>query len=101
MADCLVLGTIIDEAGAAVENATIRARTLRETIIGNNFIAPVEVVATTDSSGNFTLTVQQSLSVLFVINYPTGIGEPRRSLNYSADVPAQASVQFTSIIVVE
>lgn len=101
MATCSVLGQILDEAGEAVENATVRARTLRETVVGNAFISPTEVVATTDASGNFVLTVQQSLSVLMVVDFPMGVGEPRRSLSYSAAIPAAASVQFTSIIVVE
>ena len=101
MASCLVIGNIVNEAGDAVESASVRARTLRETIIGNQFVAPVEVAATTDASGNFSLTIQQSLSVLFVVEYPTGVGEPRRVLSYSAAIPAQTSVQFNSIIVVE
>ncbi len=101
MATCSIIGQIVNEAGSAIENATISARTLRETVVGNAFVAPAEVNTTTDASGNFVLTVQHSLSVLFVVTYPMGTGEPRRSLSYSADIPATASASFTSIIVVE
>lgn len=101
MATCSVIGQIVDEAGVAIENASVRARTLRETVVGNAFVSPTEVAATTDASGNFTLTVQQSLSVLFVVDFPMGTGEPRRSLSYSGTIPATASASFTSIIIVE
>lgn len=101
MATCAVSGNIIQPDGAAATSVTVVARVLQPVVSGTSVIAPFEIDTMTDSSGNFVLTVQQSISVVFSVQYPVIGTEPMRIFNYTGNIPATATASFTSVIVVE
>lgn len=101
MATCAVSGTIIDPSGTAVLSAMVLARVVQSTISGTSLVTPVQISTETDSSGNWTLTIQQSISVIFTVSYPPLVTEATRFENFTANIPAAATAQFTSIVVVE
>lgn len=101
MATCAISGTILDAQGAAVTSVTVSARVPSPVVSGTNVIVPFEVSAMTNASGNFVLTVQQSISVIFTVQFPTVGTEPLRTFNYTGNIPGTATATFTSVIVVE
>lgn len=101
MATCAVSGTVLDPSGTAVTSVTVAARIDHSTLSGVNLIAPTRISTTTDSSGNFVLTIQQSISVIFTIQYPVVGTEPLRDLEYVATIPATTTASFSNIIVIE
>lgn len=101
MATCAVNGNLIQPDGSAATSVTVSARVVGPVVSGTSVIAPYATDTTTDSSGNFVLTIQQSCSVIFTVQYPIVGTEPMRTFNYTANVPATASAAFTSIIVIE
>ena len=101
MATCAVSGTILDPSGAALTSLVVSARVNQSTLSGTSLIAPAQIATATDSSGNWTLTVQQSLSVLFTVQYPPVGTEPQRIESFTANIPAATSADFSSIIVIE
>lgn len=101
MANCLVSGTILDPAGSAVTSATVFARLVAPTVLGTTLVTPFEISAATDASGNFSITVQQSLTVIFTVKYPNSGSEMLRTYNYTGTIPAAATASFTSVITIE
>ena len=101
MATCAVSGTLINAAGEAVLSATVCARVLNPTVSGSSIVTPFLVETSTDSSGNFTLTLQQSLSVVFTVEYPMIGTEPLRQFSYTGTIPASATASFTNVITIE
>lgn len=101
MATCAVSGNILGADGAAVTSVTVTARVSQPVISGTSVIVPEELSVQTDSSGNFTITVQQSISVLFTIQYPVIATEPVRQYVYTANIPATTTAAFSSVIVIE
>jgi hypothetical protein len=101
MATCAVSGTLLDAQGGAVLSATVCARVLNPTVSGTSIITPALVETTTDSSGNFTLTLQQSLSVIFTVDYPMVGTEPLRQFSYTGTIPASTTASFTNVITIE
>lgn len=101
MATCTVTGTIKDLLNVAIQGAYVRARTIYPFVDSATAYVPQEVSVSTNVSGIFTMTLQQSLSVIFVVEFPASATDSRRSIAYSADIPATTSANFTSIILVE
>lgn len=101
MALCAVLGNILDPSGTAIASVTVSARVNQPVVASTSLITPLAISTITDASGNFTLTVQQSLSVIFTVMYPPVGTEPQLTYSYTGNIPATASAQFTSVIVVE
>ena len=101
MATCAVSGNILDPAGEALSSVTVSARVPGPVISGNSLIAPFEISAVTDASGNFVITVQQSISVIFTVEYPVIGTEPQRTFNYTGNIPGAATASFDALIVVE
>lgn len=101
MATCAVNGNILSPAGVAMTSLVVSARVNQSTLSGTSFVVPAQILTATDSSGNWTLTVQQSLSVLFTVQYPPVGTEPMRIESFTATIPAAASAQFSTIVVVE
>jgi hypothetical protein len=101
MATCAVSGTILNPNGAAATSVTVYARISQPVLSGTNLIAPAVVSAETDSSGNFTLTLQQSISVVFTVQYPIVGTEPTRQFNYTGNIPATVTASFSNVITIE
>jgi len=103
MASCTVTGTLKDLSNAAVSGATITARVMLPVVLADNItiIPPKDVSVNTDTSGNFTMTLEQTVPVLFVINYPPTSTDARRSAAYSALIPATATASFAAVIILE
>jgi hypothetical protein len=101
MATCAVNGTITDPAGEAMSSVSVYARVLQPVFVGTQLVAPQEISTFTDASGNFVLTVQQSVSVVFTVQYPVVGTEPMRTFNYTGTIPGTATATFSSIVVVE
>ncbi len=101
MATCAVTGNIIDPQGTAISSVMILARVNQPIVSSLSLVTPIEVWTTTDASGNFTLTLQQSVSVIFTVKYPIIGTEPMRQFDYTGNIPAATSAQFNSVIVIE
>lgn len=101
MATCAVSGNILDPSGTAMQSVTVYARVNQPAISSTSLITPLAVSAVTDASGNFTLTLQQSISVIFTVQYPPIGTEPQRLFNYTGNIPATATASFVNVVVVE
>lgn len=101
MATCAISGTILQPSGAVASSVTVFARVPNPVVSGTNVIAPYLISAVTNTLGNFVITVQQSCSVIFTVQYPIVGTEPMRTFNYTGNVPATTTADFTSCIVIE
>ncbi len=101
MATCAVSGNITDPSGGAMTSVTVSARIPQPVIAGNTLLTPAEVEVMTDASGNFTLTLQQSISVIFTVQYPPIGTEPQLTYSYTGTVPATTTASCNNIITVE
>ncbi len=87
--------------GSALQSVMVVARVTNPVFSGTALVTPAELEAETDSSGNFVLTIQQSVSVIFTVQYPPVGVEPMRTYTYSANIPATTTADFSSVIVSE
>lgn len=101
MATCTVSGNALDIAGSAATTVTVSARVCSPQLLGTSLITPFQISSTTDASGNFTLTIQQSLSVIFTVQFPIVGTESMRLFTYTGNIPATTTASFSSCIVVE
>jgi hypothetical protein len=101
MATCAVSGNILDPQGVAAVSATVFARVNQPVLSGTSVIDPFLVSAAVDASGNFTLTLQQSISVIFTVQYPIVGTESMRTFNYTGNIPATTTASFSNVIVIE
>lgn len=101
MATCAVSGTLLQPDGSVATSVTVAARIPNAVVSGTSVITPRIVSTVTDTSGNFVLTVQQSISVIFTVQYPIIGTEPMRVFNYTGNIPATATASFTNVIVIE
>lgn len=101
MATCAVSGTVLDPSGTAQLSAIVSARVVQSTLSGTSLVTPVQLSTETNSSGNWTLTIQQSISVIFTVSYPPLATEATRYESFTANIPAATSAQFSSIVVIE
>ena len=95
MATCAVSGTITDPAGNAITSVTVSARLLSPVVSGSSVLAPETQSTTTNSSGNFTLTLTQSISVVWTVSYPVVDTEPMRRLYYTGNIPASTMASLS------
>jgi hypothetical protein len=101
MATCAVSGQLLQLDGSALQSVSVVARVTNPVFSGTALIMPAELDAETNASGNFTLTLQQSVSVIFTVQYPPIGTEPLRTYTYSANIPATTTANFSSVIVSE
>jgi len=101
MATCAVSGNILDPSGTAAASLEVSARVNQSSLSGTSLIVPAQLTTTTNSSGNWTLTIQQSLSVIFTVEYPPLGTEPMRVESFTANIPATTTASFSNLIVVE
>lgn len=101
MATCLVSGTITDPAGTPALSATVYARITQPVFVGSTLIEPFEINAAVDASGNFSITVQQSISVIFTVQYPIVGTEPMRQFQYTGTIPATTTASFSAVVTIE
>lgn len=103
MPSCVVTGTLKDLSNLPVVNASVSAKVLAPVVLANNVtvIPPKETTVATDGSGNFTLTLEQTVAVLFLINYPPTASDASRSAAYSALIPATSTANFAAVIILE
>lgn len=101
MATCAVSGNVQDISGTAAISVTVFARVPSPQLLGTTLITPFMVSSVADASGNFTLTIQQSLSVIFTVQFPIVGTENMRQFNYTGNIPATATASFSNVIVIE
>lgn len=101
MATCAVSGKFIQPDGSAATSVTVEARVVNPAVSGTDVVAPQLIETETNASGEFTLTIQQSLSVVFTVVYPIVGSEPIRKYQYTGNVPATTTASFTNVIVIE
>lgn len=101
IATCDISGTITDVGGDPVENVTIRAYPTSSFIHGTDWVPARQVETTTDSNGDWTLTVIQTTSVertiTLEIEFPDG-GEGTKLQRYTITVPDAATANFEDLI---
>lgn len=101
MATCAVSGNCIDPSGTAISSVSIIARVNQPVFSSTELVTPLQVSVQTDTSGNFTLTLQQSISVIFTVMYPSIGTDPQRIFNYTGNIPATTTADFSSVVVSE
>ena len=101
MATCAVSGNILDISGTAISSVTVFARVSQPEVSSTSLVVPLQLSVQTDSSGNFVMTIQQSISVIFTVLYPSIGTDPQRIFSYTGNIPATATADFTSVIVQE
>jgi len=99
---CTISGNIKTPDNQALEDVTVKAYPTRPfTHADGTLIAAYQVSTTTDSSGDWALTLVETATVsktlTIVIEYPTGGTEFRRQ-EYTVTVPNQASANFSDLI---
>lgn len=98
MASCSVTGTLQDPSGTALNGVVLRFAIVTPQIIAGALIMPAQVSATTDSSGNFSLSLAQTISGTLIIEYPPTSGDAIRRYEYAIVVPATSSATLASLI---
>lgn len=101
MATCAVSGNITGIDGVALQSVTVEARINAPVLSGTTLLIPALSEVATDASGNFTLTLQQSISVIFTVMYPPIGTEPQLIYQYTGTIPASTTASFSSVITVE
>lgn len=101
MATCTVTGTLLDPSGLPVSGATVYARVPVPYVTSTSVITPVMVSAVSTTLGAFTIALQQSMSVIFTVQYPIVGTEPMRMVSYTGNIPATTSADFINVIVQE
>ena len=101
MATCAITGQLLQVDGSALTSVMVVARVANPVFSGTALITPAELEAETDLSGNFVLTLQQSISVIFTVQYPPVGTEPMRTYEFSANIPAATSADFSTVVVQE
>ncbi len=102
MPTCNVIGNLINPDGSVATSVEISARVVQPFISSaGSVVIPQEISTTTNTSGNFSIAVEQSVSVVFTINYPIASNEVLKKVTYTANIPAATSAQFESIIITE
>lgn len=98
---CAISGTITDVGGNGVENATVVAYVTNPFIAGTDWVPASQVEATTDSSGDFTITVIQTTSIsrtiTIAILFPDGATSEKR-VEYTVTVPDSSTANFEDLI---
>ena len=92
---------MLTPAGDPALSVSVSYRVSSPVVVGSTLITPFEDEVMVDASGNFLLTVQQSLSVIFTVVYPILGTEPMRQYTYTGNIPATETASFTDVIVVE
>ena len=101
MATCTISGNLLEIDGTAATSVTVFARIPRAVVSGSSVLTPFQTSAVTDASGNFVLTLQTSISVIFTLQYPIVGTESTRALHYTGNIPATATASFSDVIVIE
>lgn len=98
MATCIVTGTLVDASETAIPNAVVKAKLLSPVFTASgSTLMPSEVSATTDASGNFSLTLSQSQNFVVSIDYPPNSTDSSRRVNYTVVTPAAGTATFSTI----
>lgn len=99
MAICTITGTIVDSTATGINGATIKFNvTAPQLDVANNLIMPFEVNTTSNSSGVFTLALDQGISGICAIEYPPNSTDSNRRHTFSILVPATSTATFASLI---
>lgn len=101
MATCAVSANFIDADGNPRADITVYTRIPAPIVDGTSLIVPAQLTAISDASGNVVITLQQSISVIFTVQYPPVGTEPQRIYSYTGNIPATTTADFTSVIVQE
>jgi hypothetical protein len=95
MATCLVSGIVLDPSGTAVNSAPVSFNVQTPTISTD----PVQASTTTDSNGQWSLSLQQSISGVFTIEVAPSITSKRVLYSFSANIPSSSTATFSSTLV--
>lgn len=101
MATCAVSANFTDAEGTPLSDITVFTRIPAPIVNGTSLIVPAQLTAISDASGNVVITLQQSISVMFTVQYPPVGTEPQRIVTYTGNIPATTTANFTSVIVQE
>lgn len=98
MATCAISGTLQDPGGVAVVTANIRFAVVVPQLAAAILLVPRQISTTTDSSGNFTLTLVQGISGTVIVEYPPNSSDAIRRYEYAILVPTATTAAFSSLI---
>jgi hypothetical protein len=101
MPTCLVSGSVRELDSTAGLSVTVYATINQPVVLGSSLYMPTQLSVQANSSGNFSMTLEQSLSVLFTVQFPILGTEVLRQFKYVGNIPATTTANFTSIIVIE
>ncbi len=95
MATCTLTGTFTDPQGTAVANASVTFTTESPFVdADSNLILPKEVSTTTDTNGDWSLTIIQNVTGSLSLDLAPRDNAPTIRYNFSVVIPASASATF-------
>lgn len=102
MASCTVTGSIFDLTGTPIGGATVKAYLTTAYFYGTALVVPYELSTTTDTSGGWSLTLQETFSVgrsiTISIEYPPNTTDNKVRLDYAIVVPNQSTANFSDLV---
>lgn len=98
---CTVTGKLVDAKAVPVTNASVRVRPTATFFVGGNLVVPTEQSVLPDTSGNFTLTLEQSRTYICSVFFPPNAEDSQREITYAIQTPAAISASFESVVIVE
>jgi hypothetical protein len=102
MATCSLTGTLVDPSATAISGATIAASVVSPQFdVAGNLVMPFTISTTSNSSGVWTLVLDQGISVTLTIQYPPNSTDSTRRYNYNFVVPSASSQTFNAAFITE
>lgn len=98
MATCAVSGTIYGTDGTAIASVEVSARVVAPVLVGSIYVVPEATSVYTTTDGTFTITLQQSIDVVFSVRYPPTALDSARQTEVVASIPATTTANFHTII---
>lgn len=101
MATCVVSGNLKDVTSTVISGAIIKAVVATPFLVGTTLVVAKEISTTSDSSGNWSLTLQEtasvSKSIVVDIEYPDG-ATGLRVVSFGVIIPNAATANFSDLI---
>lgn len=97
MATCTVSGVVKDVSETAVQSASVRAKIVTPFFSTTIHIVPKEISTTTDTSGAWSLSLNQGSQCIVTIEYPPNTTDSKLRYSYSITVPATSTANFSTL----
>ena len=96
---CTITGALLDPTGTGIAGANVKTNIVSPFLdANNNLLIQKETQVTTDSSGNFTLSLVQGSSVVVAMEFPPNSTDSNRRQTFSILVPFTLTASFSNLV---